>query len=82
MSKQIRAITRAHDLAAQVDVQALHGGLPAHVSVTYERLSVDLEIIADMESHLCRMGYVTTRETRRETRRDELAFTVSRRVPK
>lgn len=78
MSKQIRAITRAHDMAAQVDVQALHGGLPAHVSVTYQRLDLDLELIAAMESHLFRMGYVTARETRC----DELIFTVSRRAPK
>lgn len=65
MAKQTTAILRAHDIAAQVDIQVLHGGLPAHAAVSYMTEDVDEELLSLIEGNLTRMGYVTERRTDR-----------------
>lgn len=58
----VQAINEAHAIGAHVDIQALHGGLPANVKTQYDRNFVSGEFIALVAEKLEAMGYDTAVE--------------------
>ncbi|ADD25737.1 hypothetical protein [Lactococcus phage 1358] len=58
----IKAIREAHEIGAEIDIQALHGGLPANVKTQYDRNFVSGDYISAVVDKLEAMGYDTAVE--------------------